>query len=52
MKAEELNMDKEMMIYILTSNLNIKKVCAKMFPKIPSVSSQKTNAHATTSCSM
>jgi GTP-binding protein EngB required for normal cell division len=33
MTAEELNMDKEMVRQILTTNLNMKKVCTKMDPK-------------------
>jgi orotate phosphoribosyltransferase-like protein len=33
MTAEELNVDKETVRQILTENLKMKKVCAKMVPK-------------------
>jgi hypothetical protein len=48
MVAEELNMDKEMVRKILTTNLNIKNVCVKMVTKDMPVFSQKTNTKART----
>jgi hypothetical protein len=33
MTAEEVNLDKETVRKLLTTNLNMKKVCAKMDPK-------------------
>jgi hypothetical protein len=43
MTAEELNVDKETVREILTTNLNEKKVCSKMVPKNPPVFSHKRN---------
>jgi hypothetical protein len=48
MIAGELNMDKETVRHSLTTNLNMKKVCAKMVPKDPPVFSNKTNTNAPT----
>jgi len=39
-------MDKETVRQILTTNLNMRKVCAKMVPKNLPVFSQKTNTNA------
>jgi hypothetical protein len=46
--AEELNMDKETVRRILTTNWNMKNVCAKMVLKNPPVFSHKINTNART----
>jgi orotate phosphoribosyltransferase-like protein len=48
MIAEELKMDRETVRQILTTNLNMKKVCAKMVPKNLPVFSWKTNTSTRT----
>jgi hypothetical protein len=48
MRVEELNMDKETARQILTTNLNKKKVCARMVQYNPPVFSQKTNTNTQT----
>jgi hypothetical protein len=51
MIAEEMNMGKEMMRQILTTNMKMRKVCAKIVPKNTPVLSWKTNINART-CSI
>jgi hypothetical protein len=46
MITEEMNVEKDMVRQILTTNLNMKKVCAKMVPKNLPVLSLKTNTNS------
>jgi hypothetical protein len=46
MVIEELNMDKDTVRQILTTNLNVKEACAKMISKNLPVFSQRTNTNA------